>query len=98
MNYVRGLFTAEPESAIIGWFTKQGYDYVSGQTIHRRFEEILLKDDLRSYLFAHYLDLTTAEIEKAIGRLGNIPSTPLYQGNRESLPLVNEGLDLQRHS
>ena len=97
LNFTRGMFTeAELEAAIIDLFQKQDYDYVLGETIHRGFEEILLQDDLRSYLSAHYPDLTAAEIEKVIGRIENIPSAPLYQGNRETFLLVNEGFDLQR--
>jgi type I restriction enzyme R subunit len=91
------MFTeAELEVAIIDLYQKQDYDYVLGETIHRGFEEILLKDDLRSYLSAHYPDLTVAETEKVISRLENIPSAPLYQGNRETFLLANEGFDLQR--
>ncbi|GAB1476987.1 type I restriction endonuclease subunit R [Bacillota bacterium] len=97
LNFIRGLFTeAELESAIISLFSELGYDCVSGETIHRGFDEILLKDDLRSYLSSHYPDLTEAETEKVMGRLENIPSAPLYQGNRETFLLVNEGFDLQR--
>ena len=97
LNFVRGQFTeAELESAIISLFTEQDYDYVLGETIHRGFEEILLKGDLRSFLSAHYPDLTAAEIEKVIARLENIPSAPLYQCNREVFLLANEGFDLLR--
>lgn len=97
LKFVRGQFTeAELEAAIIGLFQAQDYNYVLGETIHRGFEEILLQDDLRSYLSSHYPDLTAAETEKAIGRLENIPSAPLYQGNREAFLLVNEGFDLLR--
>jgi hypothetical protein len=53
LNFVRGQFTeAELELAIIGLFQEQDYDYVLGETIHRGFEDILLKDDLRSFLAA----------------------------------------------
>ena len=97
LNFVRGQFTeAELEAAIIGLFTKQDYDYVLGETIHRGLEEILLEADMRAYLSTHYPDLTAAETEKVIGRLENIPSAPLYQGNREAFLLVNEGFDLLR--
>lgn len=52
LNFIRGQFTeAELESAIISLLSEQGYDYVPGDTIHRGFEEILIKEDLRSYLF-----------------------------------------------
>ena len=97
LNFVRGHFTeADLESAIINLFAEQGYDYIIGETIHRGFEEILLRDDLRAFLSAHHLDLTAAEIKKVIGRLENIPSAPLYQCNREAFLLVNEGFDLLR--
>jgi len=50
-NFVSGQFTeAELEVAIIGLFQEQDYDYVPGGTIHRGFEETLLKDDLRACL------------------------------------------------
>lgn len=97
LNFIRGQFTeAELESAIIQLFIEQGYDYIPGETIPRRFEEILLQDDLRSFLLERYPDLTAAETEKVIGRLDNIPSAPLYQCNREAFLLVNEGFDLLR--
>jgi type I restriction enzyme R subunit len=97
LNFIRGQFTeAQLEEAIISLFEAQNYVYIHGETIHRGFEEILLKDDLRAYLASHYPDLTAAEMEKIIGRLENIPSTPLYLGNRETFLLVNEGFDLIR--
>ncbi len=97
LKFIRGQFTeAELEAAIIGLFGEQNYEYVNGETIHRRFEEILLKDDLQAYLSSQYPDLTEQETERIIGRLENIPSAPLYQGNREAFLLVNEGFDLLR--
>lgn len=97
LNFVRGQFTeAELEKAIISLFEAQDYEHICGESIHRRFESILMEDDLRAYLSKHYPDLTAAETVKIIGRLENIPSAPLYQGNREAFMLVNEGFDLQR--
>ena len=82
-NFVRGQFTeSELEAAIIGLFQEQDYVYVPGDTIHRGFEETLLKDDMRVYLSTRYSDLTEAETETVIGRMENIPSAPLYQGKR----------------
>ena len=50
-NLVGGQFTeAEHEAAVIGLFQEQDYAYVPGGTIHRGFEETLLKDNLRAYL------------------------------------------------
>jgi type I restriction enzyme R subunit len=87
---------AELETAIIELFTEQGYSYVHGEEIHRDFEEILLKDDLTAYLQKRFPDLTETEKQKIVARLDNIPATPLFQGNRESFILINEGFDLPR--
>jgi len=97
LNFIKGQFDeAELESAIISLFTQQGYTHVLGETLHRKFEDILLEDDLRLYLSEHYNDLTAAETQKIIAGLENITSTPLYQGNRESFLLINKGFDLIR--
>jgi type I restriction enzyme, R subunit len=94
---VRGKFTeSELESAIIKLFEAQDYTHVLGENIHRKFEDILIEDDLREYPSWHYKDLTDTETAKIISRLQNIPATPLYAGNKEAFRLVNEGFDLQR--
>ena len=40
--------------------------------------------------------MSEAELQKIINRLNFIPSIPLYNGNRETFLLVNEGFDLVR--
>jgi len=96
-NSVNGKFTEDQlEAAIIELFQAQEYPHVPGDSIHRRLEDILLTDDLRNFLSNRYSDLTTTETEKIISRLQNIPSSPLYNGNRETFLLINEGFDLQR--
>lgn len=97
LDFIKGQFTeAELEGAIINLLEAQGYTYVRGDTIHRRFEDILIKEDLRSYLAMHYPDLSTTETEKIISRLEHIPAAPLYEGNREAFQLITEGFDLGR--
>jgi type I restriction enzyme R subunit len=98
MDFVRGKFTEEQlENAIIDYFAGMGrYTYVHGETIHRKYEDILLESDLRSYLEQQYPDLTETEIVRTVSRLDNIPSAPLYKGSREAFWLINEGFDLQR--
>lgn len=92
-------FTEEQlEQAIIGLFTDQGYDYVSGEEIHRAFDEVLIKEDLETYLRKRYeaADLTDFEIRKIIQQLDLIPATPLYVGNRDAFRLVTEGFNFVR--
>jgi len=96
-KFIQGQFSeAELESAIITLFEQQGYCHVNGDKIHRRYEDILLENDLRLFLSERYSNLTELETEKIISRLRNIPTTPLYQGNKETFWLINEGFDLQR--
>lgn len=99
MNYFfeKGKFTEDQlEQAIIELFQLQGYTYVHGENIHRQYEDILLEDDLRSFLFDRYNDLSAGELQKIINKIALIQSAPLYTGNKETFWLVNEGFDLQR--
>lgn len=98
-HFEKGKFTeAELEQAIIELFTAQGYTYVHGGSIHRQYEDILLLDDIRSFLTDRYAaeNLSDVEIQKIINKLNLINATPLYSGNRETFWLVNEGFDLVR--
>ena len=98
-HFEKGKFTeAELEQAIIELFTAQGYTYVHGGSIHRQYEDILLLDDLRSFLTARYAteNLSDVEVQKIINTLNLINAIPLYSGNRDAFWLVNEGFDLVR--
>ena len=101
LDYIfeKGNFTEdELEQAIITLFDQQGYTYFQGEDVHRKYEDILLHDDLRAFITDRYAseNLSEAEIQKIINRLNLIPSTPLYNGNRETFLLVNEGFDMVR--
>lgn len=101
MDYIfeKGKFTEdELEHAIIELFQMQGYEYTYGEDIHRRFEDILLEDDLRTFLNRKYSDknLSDVEMKKIITMLTLIPSTPLYYSNRRAFWLVVEGFDIVR--
>lgn len=98
-HFTKGKFTeAELEKAIIDLCTKQGYTYVCGEDMHRKYEDILLLDNLRSHLTSRYSKdgLSDTEMQKIINKLSLINATPLYLGNREAFRLVNDGFDLAR--
>lgn len=101
MDYIfeKGKFTEEElEKAIIALFEQQDYTYVNGEDIHRKYDDILLLDDLRNFITDRYKseNLTENELEKIINKISLIQSSPLYIGNRETFWLVNEGFDLVR--
>ena len=101
MDYVfeHGKFTeAELEKAIIELFEQQGYDYVQGKAIHRKYDDILLLEDLKTYISSRYESesVSDTEMQKIINKIALVSSIPLYNGNKETFWLVNEGVDLER--
>ena len=83
-TFVKGQFTeAQLEEAIIALFEQQEYTYVHGESIHRKYEDILLLDDLRTFIQTRYANdgLSEVELQKIINRLQLIPASPLYSGN-----------------
>ena len=98
-QFIKGQFTEDQlEQAIIELFVQQGYGHIHGETLHRKYEDILLLDDLCTYLRNRYANagLSEVEMQKIINKLNLISATPLYAGNRETFWLINEGFDLQR--
>ena len=69
-----------------------------GEEIHRQYEDILLEDDLRTFISSRYgsAGLNDVEMQKIVNKLSLIPATPIYESNREAFRLVNEGFDLVR--
>lgn len=98
-KFEKGAFNEEQlELAIIELFRQQDFTYVHGDTIHRRYEDVLLVDDLLSFIKEKYVDenLTELELQKIVNKINLISATPLYSGNRETFLLINEGFDLVR--
>lgn len=88
----------ELEKAIINLFEEEDYTYISGDDLHRKYEDILIEDDLKSFLLNRYSDenLTDLEIKTIINRIKLISSVPLYLGSKEAFLLINEGFNLER--
>ena len=96
-HFIKGQFNEdELEHAIIELFKDQGYEYVHGDEIARKYEDILLEDDLRAYLSERYAEenLTDNEVQKIINNITLISSTPLYAGNRDTFGKSTKGLIL----
>ena len=87
---------AQLEQAIVELFQDNGYDYVNGDMLHRKFDDVLLEDDMRNFLNRRYADITNTELEKIVNKIKYVPNSPLYMGNREAFYLVNEGFNLTR--
>ncbi|MGA7843417.1 MAG: type I restriction endonuclease, partial [Dehalococcoidales bacterium] len=89
---------AQLEQAIIELLGEEDYTHVLGETIQRDLNEVLIKDDLRSFLHDRYARnaITSVEIEQIIHKLEVLPASDLYGSNKDFMKLVSDGFLLKR--
>lgn len=89
---------AKLEQAIIDLLQDEGYPHLLGAAIDREPSEVLIKDDLRSFLASRYADdqITPGEIESIILRLTTLPASDLYETNKTIMKMVADGFLLKR--
>jgi type I restriction enzyme R subunit len=73
---------AKLEAAIIELLEFEGYEYVCGDAIPRAGNEVLLKDDLRTYLSKRHASdyITSREIDSIIIKLEVVSASELLSG------------------
>ena len=88
---------ASLEQSIIELFEHQGYTHVLGETIERDVRDILLKDDLRSFLRRRYAceEITDLEVEVIVHMVEHLPGD-LYAANRHFMQMVSNGFSIRR--
>ena len=81
------------EQAIIDKFKAEGYDYVSGDNLHRELTDVLIEEDLSAFLFAKYAaqGITESEIVSIIRSLRYASAMPVYSANRSIFLRMVEG-------
>lgn len=86
------------EQSIIALLQEQGYDYAKGEDIVRNFDEVVLHDDLATYLRDRYHNdgITETEIEAAIRVITQLQGGILYEENKHTLNLIMDGFSLKR--
>ncbi len=92
-------FTEEKlEQAIIALLGERGYPHSAGAALTRQPSEVLLKDDLASYLAVRYKSdgITDGEIAAVISKLDKLSSADLYGSNRAIHKMVADGFLLKR--
>lgn len=77
-------------------FEGEGYIHSSGDTLHKEVSDVLLRDDLRSYLRSQYPDLTELEVERVILKLTAHKGLSDYGENAHMLRLISNGFDIER--
>ncbi len=92
-------FTEEKlERAIIELLGKEHWPHVHGDQIIRAEGEVLLKEDLRQFLFKRYAGdgITEGEVSQIIRRLDSFSTADLYQSNKAIMKMVSDGFLLKR--
>jgi len=89
---------AKLEEAIIALIEQQGYPYTPGEDIARDPSEVLIREDLESFLRERYAadSITDGEIETIVRQLMNYSSADLYDSNKSIHKLVADGFVLKR--
>ncbi|WP_291323678.1 type I restriction endonuclease subunit R [Desulfonatronospira sp.] len=89
---------AQLEQAIIELLGREDYPHVLGESLTREPGEVLIKDDLRTFLKRQYghEGITDSEIETIIRRLESLPASDLYSTNKAIMKMVSDGFLLKR--
>lgn len=85
------------EMSIMQLFKEEGYEYISGEQIHRERTDVLLTDDLKQYLYARYAKdgITPSEVDSIILMLRNTSGT-LYEANKTIHKMLCDGFIFNR--
>lgn len=86
------------EQSIISLLQEQGYDYAKGEDIARDLDEVVLRDDLATYLRNRYKNdsITDTEVEAAIRVITQKQGGTLYAENHHTINLLMDGFSLKR--
>jgi len=85
------------EMSIMELFKDEGYEYKSGETLHRERTEVLLVDDLKQYLYSRYASdgITPTEINSIVLMLKNVSGT-IYEANKSIMKMLCDGFIFNR--
>jgi type I restriction enzyme R subunit len=92
-------FTEEKlEKAFTELLAQEGFSHHLGITIARKPEDVLIEEDLQSFLLNQYAvhGITVNEIKSIILHLKSLSATDLYESNKTFLQLLSDGFILKR--
>jgi type I restriction enzyme R subunit len=92
-------FTEEKlEKAFSELLGQEGFPHHLGITIARKPDEVLIEEDLRSFLLNQYAPqgITVNEVNSIILQLKTLPASDLYESNKKFLKMLSDGFILKR--
>lgn len=95
---MRRFNEASLEQVVIERLEENGFTYVYGEEIEREATDVLIREDLISYLKKQYPELTEAERARFIKTLDNYSAgeSALYDSNRDIMRLISNGVMFRR--
>jgi len=89
---------AQLERAFISLLETEGYQYINGKELIRTSnQDVLLKDDLRTFLLTRYPDLEEIELESLVNEITFQSASNLYDSNKYICKLLADGLIFKRN-
>lgn len=95
---MRRFNEASLEQVVIERLEENGFIYVYGEEIEREATDVLIREDLISYLKKQYPELTETERARFIKTLDNysVGESALYDSNRDIMRLISNGVMFRR--
>ncbi len=86
------------EKAFIELLKAEDIPHVNGATISRDIQEVLIEDDLKSFLLSQYKsdNLTISEADQIVRQLKTYSASDLYESNKSIMKLVADGFSFKR--
>jgi len=92
-------FTEEKlERAVTELLGQEGFPHHLGITIVRKPDEVLIEEDLQTFLLTQYAEqgITVNEIKSIILQLNSFSTSDLYESNKTFLKMLSDGFILKR--
>lgn len=86
------------ENVVTELLEQEGYAHSLGLTITRKPDEVLIEEDLRTFLLTQYAKqgITANEVKSIILQLKSLPASDLYESNKTFLRMLSDGFILKR--
>ena len=91
-----GYCESEYEAALMDLLSSLGWCTSSGDELHRKYSEVLILDDLRSFLQQRHPDFTPDEQERIVFNLSNTGGDTDYLSLRATASLCVNGFTFSR--
>ena len=86
------------EQSFIELLEQEGYPHQLGMTISRMPDEVLIEEDLRTFLLNQYEHegITINEVQSIVLQLKSLSVSDLYENNKTFLRMLSDGFILKR--